>query len=44
VWGTRPWILATGAKVLTWSPTIIFGILLIEAVIAQVRLDWINNL
>jgi uncharacterized membrane protein len=44
VWGTRPWILATGAKILSWSPTIIFGILLIEAVIAQVRLDWINNL
>ena len=44
VWGTRPWILATGAKILSWSPTIIFGILLVEAVIAQVRLDWINNI
>lgn len=43
-WGTRPWILATGAKVLSWSPTIIIGILLIEALIAQLRLDWINNL
>ena len=44
VWGTRPWILAVGAKTLSWSPTIIIGILLIEALIAQVRLDWIHNL
>jgi uncharacterized membrane protein len=44
VWGTRPWILAVGARTLSWAPTIIIGILLIEALIAQVRLDWINNL
>ena len=44
VWGSRPWVLAAGAKTLSWSPTIIIGILLIEAVIAQFRLDWIHNL
>ena len=44
VWGTRPWVLAAGAKTLSWSPTIIIGMLLIEALIAQIRLDWINNL
>ena len=44
VWGTRPWVLAAGAKTLSWSTTIIIGILLIEALIAQIRLDWINNL
>ena len=44
VWGTREWTLRLGDATLRWSPAIILGILLIEALIAQVRLDWIHNL
>jgi len=44
VWGDADWIRAIGARTLSWSPTIILAILIIEAVIAQVRLDWIHNL
>lgn len=42
VWGER--LTGLGAKLLTWSPTIILGILLIGAVIAQLRLDVIHHL
>ena len=44
VWGHRPWLNNSGARILQWSPSIILGILLIEAFIAQLRLDWINHL
>ena len=44
VWGDSPWLKATGARVLAWSPTIILAILVIEALIAQLRLDWIHYL
>lgn len=44
VWGTKPWVLNLGKRILSWSPTIILAILLIEAFIAQMRLDWIHNL
>jgi len=42
IWGERS--SAIGTKLLAWSPTIILGILLIEAIIAQLRLDVINHL
>lgn len=44
VWGTKSWIVSLGKRILSWSPTIILALLLIEAVIAQIRLDWIHNL
>jgi hypothetical protein len=44
VWGERAWLMSAGARILQWSPSIILGILLIEAIIAQVRLNWINYL
>lgn len=44
VWGDRPWLRATGSRILSWSPTIILAILLVEALIAQLRLDWIHYL
>jgi uncharacterized membrane protein len=44
VWGDSPWLRTTGTRVLSWSPTIILAILLIEAFIAQLRLDWIHYL
>ncbi len=44
VWGDAPWLRSLGTKVLSWSPTIILVILVIEAVIAQIRLDWIHYL
>lgn len=42
VWGER--LRGLGAKLLTWSPTIILGILLVEFIIAQLRLDVINHI
>lgn len=44
VWGNRPFLTNAGARILQWSPSIILAIIIIEAVIAQVRLDWINYL
>lgn len=44
VWGEAAWLKATGARVVSWSPTIILTILVIEALIAQLRLDWIHYL
>ena len=44
VWGTNAWLINSGTKLLQWSPTVILGILLIEAIIAQLRLDWIHHL
>jgi uncharacterized membrane protein len=44
VWGDREWLKNAGARILQWSPSIILGILIIEAVIAQLRLNWINYL
>ena len=44
VWGSRPFFITAGTKILQWAPTIILGIILIEAVIAQIRLDWIHHL
>lgn len=43
-WGDAPWLKKLGARILSWSPTIILLIIVIEAVIAQIRLDWIHNL
>lgn len=44
VWGDRPFFTNAGARILQWAPSIVLAILIIEAVIAQIRLDWIHHL
>lgn len=44
IWGNKAFLTRSGTKILQWSPSIVLGILVIEAIIAQVRLDWIHYL
>lgn len=44
VWGDREWLTNAGSRLLQWSPSVILGILIIEAIIAQLRLNWIHYL
>jgi uncharacterized membrane protein len=44
MWGQSDWLKNAGARILQWAPSIILAIIVIEAIIAQVRLDWINHL
>jgi uncharacterized membrane protein len=44
IWGERPFFIRAGGWLLQWSPSVILGILLSEAIVAQLRLDWIHYL
>lgn len=43
VWGTSERMRSWGDRLLQWSPTIILVSFAIEAVIAQIQLDWISS-
>lgn len=43
VWGSHERVRAWGERLLQWSPTIILVSFVIEAVIAQIQLDWVSS-
>jgi uncharacterized membrane protein len=43
-WGESDRLKAVGSALLSWSPTVILVTLLVEAVVAQIRLDWLATL
>lgn len=44
VWGESVRTTAVGSRILSWAPTLILLVFVIEGTLAQIRLDWIHNL